>query len=1075
MPRRNDLKRIMILGSGPIVIGQAAEFDYSGAQACKILREEGYEVVLVNSNPATIMTDPEFADATYVEPLIPSVVAQIIEKERPDALLPTLGGQTALNLAKSLQEDGTLEKYDVELIGANYDAIHRAEDRDAFAHTMAEAGLKMPISTIVTDWAKQARYEAASEKVRESRSDTASSDEALAASEAERTASVEEHESVEEQIAAAIGVTGLPAIIRPAFTLGGRGGGIAYTEADFDRIARQGLDASPIGQILIDQSVIGWGEFELEVMRDRADNVVIVCSIENIDPMGVHTGDSVTVAPQQTLTDRLYQKLRDQAIAVIRAVGVETGGSNVQFAVNPETEEILVIEMNPRVSRSSALASKATGFPIAKIAARLAVGYLLEEIDNDITGATPAAFEPTIDYVVVKWPRFAFEKFQGADPTLTTHMKSVGEAMAMGRNFKQAFAKAMRSRELDKAPEIAGTLDELLELLRTPNAERYDVLFQAVREGATVEQLNEATKIDLWYLRELHALALDPSTGAHGKRVYRSVDTCAAEFPARTPYFYSAWEHGNPVSEVERGDNASVIILGSGPNRIGQGIEFDYCCVHAAWTVKASGRDAVMVNCNPETVSTDYDTSTRLYFEPLTLEDVLAIVEIEQPEGVIVQFGGQTPLKLAAGLQAAGVPILGTSVDSIDLAEDRGRFGALLDRLELKAPPYTTATSGSHALEVADEVGFPLLARPSYVLGGRAMEIVYSKEGLGDYLERTGGLGPREIFLDRFLEQATEVDVDALCDGEEVWVGGIMEHVEQAGIHSGDSACVLPPHTLSPEIVAEITRQAQLMALELGVIGLVNFQFAVSGDDVYVIEANPRASRTVPFVSKAIGQPLASLAVKLMLGEKIASLGLPEDPTSHGYVAVKEAVLPFDRFAGADAVLGPEMRSTGEVMGVARDVATAFAKAQAGAGSALPDRGTVFITVTDIDKPAAVRIGQQLTALGGFDLVATSGTAAALREAGITVKTELKKVGEGSPNVVDLIENGDVDLVVNTPTGSGAHTDGWQIRRAAIANRVACITTATGAEAAVRAIERSRDGDAPVISLQELHAAAAAR
>ncbi len=1042
MPRRDDLKRIMILGSGPIVIGQAAEFDYSGAQACKILREEGYEVVLVNSNPATIMTDPEFADATYVEPLTPPVVAQIIEQERPDALLPTLGGQTALNLAKALQEDGTLEKYSVELIGANYDAIHRAEDREAFAETMAKAGLKMPASGIA---------------------------EAPLKADGQR-----DLDAGWAQAQEVLKTTGLPAIIRPAFTLGGRGGGIAYTDEDYKRIVRQGLDASPIGQILIDQSVIGWGEFELEVMRDTGDNVVIVCSIENIDPMGVHTGDSVTVAPQQTLTDRLYQKLRDQAIAVIRAVGVETGGSNVQFAVNPETEEILIIEMNPRVSRSSALASKATGFPIAKIAARLAVGYLLEEIDNDITGATPAAFEPTIDYVVVKWPRFAFEKFQGADPTLTTHMKSVGEAMAMGRSFQQAFAKAMRSRELDKAPAIDGTVDELLERLKVPDAERYDVLFAAARGGATVEQLHESTKIDLWYLRELHALALDPDAAFAGKRVYRSVDTCAAEFPARTPYFYSGWEHGSAESEVERGTNPSVMILGSGPNRIGQGIEFDYCCVHAAWTVKASGRDAVMVNCNPETVSTDYDTSTRLYFEPLTLEDVLAIVEVEQPEGVIVQFGGQTPLKLAAGLQEAGVPILGTSVDSIDLAEDRGRFGALLDKLGLKAPPYATAESGAHALEVAEDVQYPLLARPSYVLGGRAMEIVYSKEGLQDYLERTGGLGPREIFLDRFLEQAIEVDVDALCDGEEVWIGGIMQHVEQAGIHSGDSACVLPPHTLPEETVAEIRRQAELMALELGVVGLVNFQFAVAGADVYVIEANPRASRTVPFVSKAIGQPLAGLAVRLMLGEKIAALGLPEDPTSHGYVAVKEAVLPFDRFHGADAVLGPEMRSTGEVMGVARDVATAFAKAQAGAGAALPDSGTAFITVTDIDKPKAVEIGQTLQSLG-FDIVATSGTAAALEAAGVKVKTELKKVGEGSPNVVEMIESGDVDLVINTPTGSGAHTDGWQIRRAAITGRVPCITTATGGEAAVQAIERSREGAAPVISLQALHAASAAR
>ncbi len=728
--------------------------------------------------------------------------------------------------------------------------------------------------------------------------------------------------------------------------------------------------------------------------------------------------------------------------------------------------------MNPRVSRSSALASKATGFPIAKIAARLAVGYLLEEIDNDITGATPAAFEPTIDYVVVKWPRFAFEKFQGADPVLTTHMKSVGEAMAMGRNFGQAFMKAMRSRELDSEALIDGTLEELLTRLESPNADRYDVLFAAVRAGASVEQLHERTLIDRWYLRELYALAHDPQSAFGGKRVYRSVDTCAAEFPARTPYFYSAWEHGDAKSEVERGTNESVIILGSGPNRIGQGIEFDYCCVHAAWTVKASGRDAVMVNCNPETVSTDYDTSTRLYFEPLTLDDVLAIVEIEQPKGVIVQFGGQTPLKLAAGLQAAGVPILGTSVDAIDLAEDRGRFGDLLDRLGLVAPPYATAASGAEALEVADQVGYPLLARPSYVLGGRAMEIVDSQEGLADYLERTGGLGDRQIYLDRFLEDAIEVDVDALCDGEDVWIGGIMEHVEQAGIHSGDSACVLPPHTLSSEIVEEIERQTELMALELGVVGLVNMQYAVHQGRVYVIEANPRASRTVPFVSKAIGQPLAGLAVRLMLGETLASLALPNRAAAHGYVAVKEAVLPFDRFHGADAVLGPEMRSTGEVMGVARDVATAFAKAQAGAGSALPDAGRVFVTVTDNDKPAAVEVAGRLAALG-FTFVATSGTAAALRDAGLTVDTELKKVGEGSPNVVELIEEGDVALVINTPTGSGAHTDGWQIRRAAVAARVPVITTMSGARATADAIAASREGVAPVVSLQELHAAVA--
>jgi carbamoyl-phosphate synthase large subunit len=762
MPRRGDIHKILILGSGPIVIGQAAEFDYSGVQACKVLREEGYEVVLVNSNPATIMTDPEFADATYIEPLLPGPVAQVIERERPDALLGTLGGQTALNLSKALHDDGTLERFGVELIGADYRAIACAEDRDIFRETMAAAGLRMPRSEIAT--------------------------------------SVAEAQT-------ALPTLGLPCIVRPAFTLGGRGGGIARSEQEFAQIVAQGLEASPIGQVLLDESVIGWGEFELEVMRDGADNVVIVCSIENVDPMGVHTGDSVTVAPQQTLTDHLYQRLRDQAIAVIRAVGVETGGSNVQFAVNPDTEEILVIEMNPRVSRSSALASKATGFPIAKIAARLAVGYRLDEIDNDITGVTPACFEPTIDYVVVKWPRFAFEKFPETSQTLTTHMKSVGEAMVIGRTFKQAFAKALRARELDKAPALGERGEtELLDSLATPGPARFETVLELFRRGADVEAVRERTRIDPWFLAELRELALDPQAPFAGERSFRAVDTCAAEFPARTPYYYSGWERARS-DEVRRGERESVVILGSGPNRIGQGIEFDYCCVHAAMTVRQSGRDAVMVNCNPETVSTDYDTSDRLYFEPLTLEDVLPVVEAEQSggplKGVIVQFGGQTPLKLAAGLAKLGVPLLGTSVESIDLAEDRGRFGALLSELGYKAPPYATADSVAQALGAAERVGFPLLVRPSYVLGGRAMEIVYSSDGLSEYLRREAGEGG-EIFLDRFLENATEVDVDALCDGEQVWIGGIMQHVEEAGVHSGDSACVLPPHSLGEEMLEQI-------------------------------------------------------------------------------------------------------------------------------------------------------------------------------------------------------------------------------------------------------------------------------
>jgi carbamoyl-phosphate synthase large subunit len=822
--------------------------------------------------------------------------------------------------------------------------------------------------------------------------------------------------------------------------------------------------------VLLDQSVIGWGEFELEVMRDRNDNVVIVCSIENIDPMGVHTGDSVTVAPQQTLTDRLYQRLRDQAIAVIRAVGVETGGSNVQFAVNPETEEILVIEMNPRVSRSSALASKATGFPIAKIAARLAVGYALEEIDNDITRLTPASFEPTIDYVVVKWPRFAFEKFAGADAELTTHMKSVGEAMAIGRTFRQAFAKAMRSRELDAAPRLDQLDDQaLLDSLNRPSPDRYDALAEAFRRGAQLDDVRARTRIDPWFLRQLRALALDPDEPFAGERSFKSVDTCAAEFEAGTPYYYSGWER-RQAHEVERGDRPSVVILGAGPNRIGQGIEFDYCCVHAAMTVRESGRDAVMINCNPETVSTDYDTSDRLYFEPLTLEDVLGVVEVERPEGVIVQFGGQTPLKLAAGLAAAGVPLLGTSVDAIDLAEDRGRFGVLLDELGYEAPPYATAHSVEEALAKSVEVGFPLLVRPSYVLGGRAMEIVYSADGLADYLERHVRDDGRAIFLDRFLENAIEVDVDALCDGRDVWIGGIMQHVEEAGIHSGDSACVLPPHSLGHEMLDQIREQAAGIALGLGVVGLLNVQFAVHAGRLYVIEANPRASRTVPFVSKAIGIPLAKMACRIMLGERIADLGLPADPMAGDHISVKEAVLPFDRFEGADAVLGPEMRSTGEVMGIARDFPTAFAKAQAAAGAALPHGGTVFITVTDGDKPGAVAVAQTLHDVG-FRIVATRGTKEAIERMGIPAQ-ELKKIGEGSPHVVDWIERGDVDLIVNTPTGSGARTDGWEIRRAAIKHGIPCLTTLSGGLAAARAIASAGQGVPEVLSLQEVHGGA---
>jgi carbamoyl-phosphate synthase large subunit len=1048
MPKRTDIEKILLIGSGPIVIGQAAEFDYSGTQACRVLMDEGYEVVLVNSNPATIMTDPELATATYIEPLLPATVAKVIERERPDALLPTLGGQTALNLAKALHEDGTLERFGVELIGANYEAIDRAEDRERFRETMTAAGLRVPHSVIATSLA-------------------------------------DAH--------AAARTIGLPMIIRPAFTLGGTGGGVVRRAEDIDRMVGHGLEASPIHQVLLEESVLGWGEFELEVMRDHTDNVVIVCSIENLDPMGVHTGDSVCVAPQQTLTDKQFQALRDQAITVMRAVGVETGGSNVQFAVNPSTDEIVVIEMNPRVSRSSALASKATGFPIAKIAARLAVGYTLQEIPNDITRATPASFEPAIDYCVVKWPRFAFEKFPGAEPVLTTHMKSVGEAMAIGRTFKQAFAKALRSRELDSPVTFPEDEDELIRQAAEPSSERFDHLLEALRRGIALEELHRVSSIDPWFLHELAELVADPEAAERGERTFKAVDTCAAEFAASTPYYYSSRERFGAVSEVVRGSRPSVVILGSGPNRIGQGIEFDYCCVHAAQTVRELGYDAVMINCNPETVSTDYDTSDRLYFEPLTPEDVLAVCAQEaegaELKGVIVQFGGQTPLKLAAGLDAAGIPILGTGIEAIDLAEDRGRFGALLAELGLRAPAYATARSAEEALERAGDVGFPLLVRPSYVLGGRAMEIVYSVEGLRDYLVRTGhvgGGGPQgrtgedrggdspdgpqgRIFLDRFLEDSIEVDVDALCDGEETWIAGIMQHVEEAGIHSGDSACVLPPHSLGEEMLAQLREQTEAIARGLGVVGLLNVQFAIHKEaGLHVIEANPRASRTVPFVSKAIGLPLAKLACRIMLGERIGDLPLPAQ-TTNGHVCVKEVVLPFDRFAGADSLLGPEMRSTGEVMGIARDFPTAFAKAQMAAGARLPNRGTVFLTVADADKPAATVIATTLHDLG-FEILATRGTAQALSRMGIPARP-INKMFEGSPHVVDAIERGEVDLVINTPVGTGARADGYEIRSAAVTRGIPCITTMAGGVAAARAIAvAARGGEPDVLSLQELYA-----
>jgi carbamoyl-phosphate synthase large subunit len=1033
VPRRDDIDKILLIGSGPIVIGQAAEFDYSGVQACKVLLEEGFEVVLVNSNPATIMTDPEFATATYIEPLLPGPLRKIIEKERPDALLPTLGGQTALNLAMTLHEDGTLDEFGVELIGADSAAIRRAEDREEFRKTMTEAGLNIPWSITV-----------------------------------ETLGEVEE--------ALADGRISLPAIVRPAFTMGGQGGGIGTTETELRQVVSEGLAASPINQVLVEESVIGWGEFELEVMRDRNDNVVIICSIENVDPMGVHTGDSVTVAPAQTLTDPLYQDLRDQAIKVIRAIGVETGGSNVQFAVDPESGKIVVIEMNPRVSRSSALASKATGFPIAKMAAKLAVGYALEEIPNDITRATPASFEPTIDYVVTKIPRFAFEKFPGSDGRLSTYMQSVGEAMAIGRTFRESFAKAMRSRELDSPAEPPADDEELLTAIEVPCAERFDLILEAFRRGLGVEAVHQQCLVDRWFLRELEQLARE-GDGTEGlARTYKAVDTCAAEFEAATPYYYSAHERRGldgapPASEIRRDTGReSVVILGAGPNRIGQGIEFDYCCVHAAMTARELGRDAVMVNCNPETVSTDYDTSDRLYFEPLTADDVLAVCEQEDPLGVIVQFGGQTPLRLARTLEEAGVPLLGTPVDAIDLAEDRGRFGALLRRLGVMHPPYGTALSAEEAEVIAAEVGFPLLVRPSYVLGGRAMEICYSTEDLAKYLKaHVKADQEHPLLLDRFLENAIEVDVDALGDGEQVWVAGIMQHVEEAGIHSGDSACVIPPLSLGEEMLEEIRATSERIALELGVVGLINIQYGVAGGELYVIEANPRASRTVPFVSKAIGVPLAKMAARLMLGEKLGDQELPDGPIEH--VSVKEAVLPFARFAGADSVLGPEMKSTGEVMGIAADFPTAFGKAQAAAGANLPEEGSVFITVTDTDKPAATQLAARFHDLG-FEVIATGGTAQAIERMGVPV-TRINKIGEGSPHVVDLIRKRQCDLVINTPTGSGARADGYEIRSAAVRQGIPCITTMTGATAAARAIAAGKQDEAEVRSIQEIHRGAA--
>ena len=1082
MPRRNDIHKILLIGSGPIVIGQACEFDYSGTQACKALREEGYEVVLVNSNPASIMTDPETADRTYIEPLTPELVERVIAKERPDALLPTMGGQTALNLAVTLAKSGVLDRYGVELIGAKLDAIEKAEDRKLFKQAMEKIGVGVCPSGLA--------------------------------------------ETMDEahEIAHQIGT--YPLIIRPAFTLGGSGGGIAYNQEEFEQIARSGLDASPVSQILVEQSLLGWKEYELEVMRDLADNVVIICSIENLDPMGVHTGDSITVAPAQTLTDKEYQRLRDASIKIIREIGVETGGSNIQFAVNPDTGEVIVIEMNPRVSRSSALASKATGFPIAKFAAKLAVGYTLDEIPNDITKKTPASFEPTIDYVVTKIPRFAFEKFPGSTPNLTTQMKSVGEAMAIGRTFQESFQKALRSLETgrsgwgcDRAEKLP-SLYQIRAKLRTPNPDRIFDLRHALQLGLTVEEIYELTSIDPWFLTHLEGLletekflkrtaltaltreqmlaikrqgfsdrqlAFATNTNEDQVRqyrkglgvtpVYKTVDTCAAEFEAFTPYYYSTYEDED---EILPSDKPKVMILGGGPNRIGQGIEFDYCCCHASYALREDGFETIMVNSNPETVSTDYDTSDRLYFEPLTKEDVLNIIEAEQPVGIIIQFGGQTPLKLAVPLQqyltslgtqdlaptAPGPKIWGTSPDSIDTAEDRERFEAILRELDILQPANGLARSYSEALRIAQSVDYPVVVRPSYVLGGRAMEIVYSDADLERYMTYAVQVEPdHPILIDKFLENAIEVDVDAIADHTgQVVIGGIMEHIEQAGIHSGDSACSIPTITLGVAPLTIIREWTVKLAKRLNVIGLMNIQFAVKGDQVYILEANPRASRTVPFVSKAIGRPLAKIAVRVMSGKTLAELGVTEELIP-SHIAVKEAVLPFEKFAGTDTLLGPEMRSTGEVMGIDSDFGKAFAKAELGASQRLPLQGAVFISMNDRDKAAVVPIAQELAEMG-FKLVATSGTRAALEAQNLEAELVLK-LHEGRPNIGDWIKNGQIQLIINTPIGGTAQEDDRSIRRSALAYKVPIITTIAGARATASAIRSMQQQPLDVKAIQD--------
>ena len=1094
MPKRTDIKRILIIGSGPIIISQACEFDYSGTQACKALKEEGFEVVLVNSNPATIMTDPEMADRTYIEPITQDILEKIIERERPDALLPTLGGQTGLNASVALHESGVLQRYGVQMIGAKYEAIKKGEDRSLFKESMKRIGIDLPESGLAYSLGEALR--------------------------------------VVKEI-------GFPAIIRPSFTLGGTGGSVAYNIKEFEELAARGLESSMTGEILVEESVIGWKEFELEVMRDLRDNVVIICSIENFDPMGIHTGDSITVAPAQTLTDKEYQRMRDAAIRAIREIGVETGGSNIQFAVRPEDGRMVIIEMNPRVSRSSALASKATGFPIAKIAAKLAIGYTLDEIPNDITRKTPASFEPTIDYCVVKVPRFTFEKFPGADPTLTISMKSVGETMAIGRTFKEALQKGLRSLEIgrfglgadgkDRFPspmELADpatqsrALEEIRRRLSIPNAERVFFIRYGFLLGMNVEEICDLTKIDPWFVANMKEIFdLEKEIGAFGPKmrglelwektrpaelpegllrkakefgfsdpqlgfllgldenairrmreekgifpVYKLVDTCGAEFEAHTPYYYSTYER---VNEAKVSSKKKAMILGGGPNRIGQGVEFDYCCVHASFALKELGYETIMVNSNPETVSTDYDTSDKLYFEPLTFEDVLHIIRTENPDGVIVQFGGQTPLNLAVSLEKMGAKIIGTTPENIDRAEDRKRFQALLKKLGLTQPMNGTARSVEEATRIAEEIGYPVVVRPSYVLGGRAMEIVYDEGSLEHFMNRAvEASSEHPILIDKFLEDAIEIDVDAVADGTTCIVAGIMEHIEEAGIHSGDSACVTPPFSLTDDLIEQLKRNTYALAAELQVVGLMNIQYAIKNDVIYVLEVNPRASRTVPFISKATGVPWAKVAAKVMVGKSLRELGITQE-VEIGHIAVKESVFPFNRFYGVDTVLGPEMKSTGEVMGIDTDFGVAFAKSQSAAGMSIPLKGRVFISVMNKDKRSIVFIAKKLVDLG-FEIVATKGTAKVLANNGIPVET-VSKFGEGRPDIVDRIKNGEIDLVINTPSGKKPKADEVAIRSQSVAHNIPCITTLSGASAVVNGIESLRKRDLSVKSIQEYH------